>query len=141
MRIGWKGCRKVSFYFNHASVYFLRLHSITAKFCIDAKRILLDAISLDTRFLSSQSIMDYSLLLGVDTRSSLLTSLNISEDKVEQERGNGLLIVGLVDAIGSFNLFKTIESRGKMVMNRGGDVTVVSSFFATLVVLKIGLRS
>lgn len=90
-----------------------------------AKRILLDAISLDTRFLSSQSIMDYSLLLGVDTRSSLLTSLNISEDKVEQERENGLLIVGLVDAIGSFNLFKTIESRGKMVMNRGGDVTVI----------------
>lgn len=60
---------------------------------------------------------------------------------MEQERENGLLIVGLVDAIGSFNLFKTIESRGKMVMNRGGDVTVVSSFFATLVVLKIGLRS
>lgn len=90
-----------------------------------AKRILLDAISLDTRFLSSQSIMDYSLLLGVDTRSSLLPSPNISEDKLDQERENGLLIVGIVDAIGSFNLFKTIESRGKMVMNRGGDVTVI----------------
>lgn len=101
----------------------------------------MDAISLDTRFLSSQSIMDYSLLLGVDTRSSLLPSPNISEDKLDQEGENGLLIVGIVDAIGSFNLFKTIESRGKMVMNRGGDVTVVSPFFAALADLKVGLRS
>lgn len=90
-----------------------------------AKRILLDAISLDTRFLSSQSIMDYSLLLGVDTGSSFLPFADNSEDKVEQKREDGLLIVGLVDAIGSFNLFKTIESRGKMVMNRGGDVTII----------------
>ncbi|WVF70562.1 hypothetical protein IAT40_005353 [Kwoniella sp. CBS 6097] len=71
-----------------------------------AKRILLEAISLDTRFLSSQSIMDYSLLLGVD------------EGKQE-------LVVGLVDAIGSYNLFKTIESRGKMAINRGKDVTII----------------
>lgn len=136
MRIGWKGCRKVSFCFNHVSVYLLRLHIIAAKLCVDAKRILLDAISFDTRFLSSQSIMDYSLLLGVDTRSSFLPFAYNSEDKVEQKRENGLLIVGLVDAIGSFNLFKTIESRGKMVMNRGGDVTVVSSLFSPVAVLK-----
>lgn len=80
--------------------------------------------------------MDYSLLLGVDTRSSFLPFAYNSEDKVEQKRENGLLIVGLVDAIGSFNLFKTIESRGKMVMNRGGDVTVVSSLFSPVAVLK-----
>ncbi|WVN89047.1 uncharacterized protein L203_104263 [Cryptococcus depauperatus CBS 7841] len=73
-----------------------------------AKRILLDAISLDTKFLSSQSIMDYSLLIGVDVSSN-----------------SHSLIVGLVDAIGSFNLFKTIESRGKMALNRGGDVTII----------------
>ncbi|WVQ97361.1 hypothetical protein IAU59_004473 [Kwoniella sp. CBS 9459] len=71
-----------------------------------AKRILSEAISLDTRFLSSQSIMDYSLLLGLD------------EAKRE-------LVVGLVDAIGSYNLFKTIESRGKMAINRGKDVTII----------------
>lgn len=74
--------------------------------------------------------MDYSLLLGVDTGSSFLPFADNSEDKVEQKREDGLLIVGLVDAIGSFNLFKTIESRGKMVMNRGGDVTIVSPLFS-----------
>lgn len=74
---------------------------------LDAKRILDEALSLDTRFLTAQSIMDYSLLLGVDNTKSEL-------------------VVGLVDAIGSYNLFKTIESRGKMALNRGGDVTIVS---------------
>ncbi|KAK8866021.1 hypothetical protein IAR55_001172 [Kwoniella newhampshirensis] len=71
-----------------------------------AKRILAEAISLDTRFLSSQSIMDYSLLLGLD------------ETRKE-------IVVGLVDAIGSYDFFKTIESRGKMVINRGGEVTII----------------
>jgi 1-phosphatidylinositol-3-phosphate 5-kinase len=73
----------------------------------DAKRILTEAIANDTRFLAEQSIMDYSLLLGID-------------------RGKFELVVGLVDAIGSFNLFKTLESRGKQVLARGGEVTVVS---------------
>ena len=55
--------------------------------------------------------MDYSLLLGLDT------------DKPE-------MVVGLVDAVGSYGLFKNIESRGKMAFNRGreGEVTVVSYF-------------
>ncbi|ORY33694.1 hypothetical protein BCR39DRAFT_518613 [Naematelia encephala] len=71
-----------------------------------AKRILTEALTLDTRFLSSQSIMDYSLLLGLDTSKSEL-------------------VVGLVDAIGSYNLFKTIESRSKLALTRGGDVTII----------------
>jgi len=50
--------------------------------------------------------MDYSLLLGLDPSKSEL--------------------VGLVDAIGSFNLFKMIASRGKMALNRCADVTVVT---------------
>ena len=51
--------------------------------------------------------MDYSLLLGIDqTRREM--------------------VVGLVDAIGSYNLFKTIESRGKLALTRGGEVTIVS---------------
>ncbi|WVR05981.1 hypothetical protein IAU60_003009 [Kwoniella sp. DSM 27419] len=71
-----------------------------------ARRTLLEAISLDTRFLSANSIMDYSLLIGLD------------KDKQQ-------LVAGLVDAIGSYDLFKTIESRGKMVVNRGGHVTII----------------
>ncbi|OCF73919.1 hypothetical protein I204_05767 [Kwoniella mangroviensis CBS 8886] len=71
-----------------------------------AKRILQEAISLDTKFLSSQSIMDYSLLIGMD-------------------EGKHELVVGLVDAIGSYNLFKNIESRGKLALNRGGEVTII----------------
>jgi hypothetical protein len=49
--------------------------------------------------------MDYSLLLGLD--------------KAEKE-----LVVGIVDSVGSYDLWKTIESKGKM-LTRGGDVTVV----------------
>ncbi|EIW72592.1 hypothetical protein TREMEDRAFT_58763 [Tremella mesenterica DSM 1558] len=71
-----------------------------------SKRALLEAISTDTRFLSSQSIMDYSLLLGLDKKKSEL-------------------VVGLVDAIGSYSLFKTIESRSKQALNRGGEVTII----------------
>ncbi|KAK4684262.1 hypothetical protein P7C73_g5929, partial [Tremellales sp. Uapishka_1] len=71
-----------------------------------AKRILHEAVANDTKFLSNQSVMDYSLLLGLD------------EDKKE-------MVVGLVDAIGSYNLFKTIESRGKLALNRGGEVTII----------------
>ena len=49
--------------------------------------------------------MDYSLLLGLD------------KDQKE-------LVVGIVDSIGSYDLWKTIESKGKM-LTRGGEVTVV----------------
>lgn len=44
-----------------------------------------------------------------------------------------------MDVIGSFNFFKIIESRGKMVMNCGGDVIVVSFFFVVFVDLEVGL--
>jgi 1-phosphatidylinositol-3-phosphate 5-kinase len=57
--------------------------------------------------------MDYSLLLGLDNQRNEL-------------------VVGLVDAIGSFNLFKTIESRGKLALTRGGEVTIVSGPHALL---------
>jgi hypothetical protein len=50
--------------------------------------------------------MDYSLLLGLE------------KDKKE-------IVLGIVDSIGSFDLWKTLESKGKM-LTRGGDVTVVS---------------
>ncbi|WVQ77095.1 hypothetical protein IAR50_006778 [Cryptococcus sp. DSM 104548] len=99
-----------------------------------ARKILLDAIALDTKFLASQSIMDYSLLLGIDdsSRSFSLSTAAAGQSGTHEEKAEAMrrtkdktLIVGLVDAIGSFNLFKTIESRGKMALNRGGDVTVI----------------
>jgi 1-phosphatidylinositol-3-phosphate 5-kinase len=62
---------------------------------------------MDTRFLAAQSVMDYSLLLGLD--------------KAQKE-----LVVGIVDSIGSYDLWKTIESKGKL-LTRGGEVTVVST--------------
>jgi 1-phosphatidylinositol-3-phosphate 5-kinase len=74
--------------------------------------MLQEAITSDTRFLSPQSIMDYSLLVGLD-------------------HSRKELVVGLVDAIGSFGLFKPLESRGKIALNRGGDVTVVSLMFVS----------
>jgi hypothetical protein len=82
------------------------LLALECRLLLDAKRILTEAISTDTRFLAAQSVMDYSLLLGL-------------------EKGKKELVVGIVDSIGSYDLWKTIESKGKM-LTRGGDVTVVS---------------
>lgn len=80
-----------------------------------SKRILREAIAADAKFLSANSIVDFSLLVGVD------------EDKKE-------LAVGLVDAIGAFTFFKALESKGKQLASKGlvndkgaaGRVTVVS---------------
>ena len=58
--------------------------------------------------------MDYSLLFGLE------------KDKKE-------IVVGIVDSIGSFDLWKTLESKGKM-LTRGGDVTVVGSSHALVCV-------
>jgi 1-phosphatidylinositol-3-phosphate 5-kinase len=61
--------------------------------------------------------MDYSLLLGLE------------KDKKE-------IVVGIVDSIGSFDLWKTLESKGKM-LTRGGDVTVVSTLIPSSASLMI----
>ena len=73
-----------------------------------AKRILREAVANDTRFLSSHNVIDFSMLVGVD------------EDKRE-------LVLGLVDAIGAYTVFKALESKGKLLANKGGEVTVVRS--------------
>lgn len=75
---------------------------------------------MDTRFLAAQSVMDYSLLLGLE------------KDRKE-------LVVGIVDSIGSYDLWKTIESKGKM-LTRGGEVTVVCPLGLSKV-LQLILRS
>jgi 1-phosphatidylinositol-3-phosphate 5-kinase len=82
----------------------------------DARRTLLDSLSLDTKFLNSQGIMDYSLLLGLDLERKVLVS-------------------GLVDAVGSFGLWKRLESASKVGLKgkgREGEVTVVRTISAIL---------
>jgi hypothetical protein len=61
--------------------------------------------------------MDYSLLLGLDPEGREL-------------------VAGLVDAVGSFGLWKRLESAGKVGLRgkgREGEVTVVSCFAPRLV--------
>ncbi|CDZ97646.1 1-phosphatidylinositol-3-phosphate 5-kinase [Phaffia rhodozyma] len=71
------------------------------------KSILHDAILNDTKFLSTNFVMDYSLLVGID--------------EIRKE-----LAVGVVDAIGAFTLFKALESKGKQLTRKdGSDITVI----------------
>lgn len=60
---------------------------------------------------ATNNVIDFSMLVGVD------------EDKKE-------LVLGLVDAIGAYTVFKALESKGKLLANKGGDVTVVRSSLA-----------
>ncbi|KAF5391679.1 hypothetical protein D9757_002352 [Collybiopsis confluens] len=78
---------------------FVRPHS---------KAVLREALKSDADFLSKSNIMDYSLLLGVDTERKQMTC-------------------GLVDTIGSFTFAKTLEYKAKQGLNSGSgkEVTVM----------------
>ncbi|CAG8474143.1 3472_t:CDS:10 [Diversispora eburnea] len=71
-----------------------------------SKKLLKEALDNDTQFLCDANIMDYSLLVGVD------------DEKKE-------LIVGIVDFIGAYTLYKRIENRGKTLSRNAKDVTVL----------------
>ncbi|KAH9814052.1 hypothetical protein DFH28DRAFT_895303 [Melampsora americana] len=74
-----------------------------------SKHVISNAIENDTKFLSESNVMDYSLLVGVDD--------------LRKE-----LVVGMIDVIGTFNLAKMLESRGKMVLkssDKKGEVTIL----------------
>ncbi|KAG0147949.1 hypothetical protein CROQUDRAFT_42132 [Cronartium quercuum f. sp. fusiforme G11] len=74
-----------------------------------SKHVIASAIENDTKFLAENNVMDYSLLVGVDD--------------VRKE-----LVVGMIDVIGTFNLAKMLESRGKMVLkssDKKGEVTIL----------------
>ncbi|KAJ8073593.1 hypothetical protein PM082_011871 [Marasmius tenuissimus] len=72
-----------------------------------SKLVLREAIRNDAEFLARSNIMDYSLLLGVDTKSKEIAC-------------------GLVDTIGSYTFAKTLEYKAKQGLSAGGkEVTVV----------------
>lgn len=110
---GWmvrgKTCHKASGQSPHLSYttgrykQLLRLHA-------HSKKIILESVHNDTHFLASCNVMDYSLLVGVN------------DDRKE-------LIVGIVDFIGPYTWYKTLETRAKTTLNaavRGGKgVTVL----------------
>ncbi|KAI8145663.1 hypothetical protein BJV82DRAFT_601784 [Fennellomyces sp. T-0311] len=71
-----------------------------------SKALIAKAIKSDTGFLTHGNIMDYSLLLGVDTAKKELT-------------------VGIVDFIGAYTWYKKVESRSKSTLNPHREVTVL----------------
>ncbi|KAG7092023.1 hypothetical protein E1B28_008405 [Marasmius oreades] len=72
-----------------------------------SKLVLREAIRSDADFLARSNIMDYSLLLGVDTK-------------------NKEIACGLVDTIGSYTFAKTLEYKAKQGLGAGGkEVTVI----------------
>ncbi|KIY49694.1 hypothetical protein FISHEDRAFT_40949 [Fistulina hepatica ATCC 64428] len=72
-----------------------------------SKAVLREAIRTDAEFLAKSNIMDYSLLLGVNT---------------EQKQ----LVCALVDTIGVYTFAKTLEYKAKQGLATGGkDITVV----------------
>ncbi|XP_067015555.2 1-phosphatidylinositol 3-phosphate 5-kinase [Anabrus simplex] len=66
-----------------------------------SKTVLMQAINSDTKFLASQSVMDYSLLVGLD-----------------QERKE--LVVGIIDYIRTYTWDKKLEAMVKYYGNLGG---------------------
>jgi 1-phosphatidylinositol-3-phosphate 5-kinase len=73
-----------------------------------SKRILRTALWNDTLFLSNLNVMDYSLVVGVDTE-------------------NNELVVGVVDYIRTFTWDKKVESWVKDLGGGGrGDPTIVT---------------
>lgn len=76
-----------------------------------SKKMLKEAIQRDAEFLMKGNVMDYSLLVGIG------------------EGPERLLVVGLVDTIGSYTFAKTIESKAKQNLNlpgrEKGEVTVL----------------
>ncbi|CAD6189059.1 unnamed protein product [Caenorhabditis auriculariae] len=73
-----------------------------------SKAALNQAISNDSHFLSSQSVMDYSLLVGVDD-------------------DNGELILGIVDYMRTYTLDKKLESWVKIVAIPGAHLPTILS--------------
>jgi len=72
-----------------------------------SKLVLQEAVRSDSDFLSRSSIMDYSLLLGLD-------------------EGRKQIVCGLVDMIGSYTFAKTLEYKVKQGLNPSGkEVTVM----------------
>ncbi|TFK51229.1 hypothetical protein OE88DRAFT_1799856 [Heliocybe sulcata] len=72
-----------------------------------SKLVLQEAVRNDSDFLSRSSIMDYSLLLGLD-------------------EGRKQVVCGLVDMIGSYTFAKTLEYKVKQGLNPSGkEVTVM----------------
>ncbi|KAH7868609.1 uncharacterized protein C8R40DRAFT_814762 [Lentinula edodes] len=73
-----------------------------------SKAVLREAIRSDAEFLSKSNIMDYSLLLGIDTEHKQIAC-------------------GLVDTIGSYTFAKTLEYKAKQGLNSGNgkEVTVI----------------
>jgi len=75
----------------------------------DAKRTLDAALARDTAWLTGASVVDYSLLVGV-------------------ESGNGVLSLGIIDYVRRFDAIKRLESRVKTVTSlatNGVEPTVV----------------
>ncbi|KAJ3812441.1 hypothetical protein F5876DRAFT_37385 [Lentinula aff. lateritia] len=73
-----------------------------------SKAVLREAIRSDAEFLSKSNIMDYSLLLGIDTEHKQIAC-------------------GLVDTIGPYTFAKTLEYKAKQGLNSGNgkEVTVI----------------
>jgi len=73
-----------------------------------SKAVLHEAIKSDADFLSRSNIMDYSLLVGVNTEHRQIAC-------------------GLVDTIGSYTFAKTLEYKAKQGLNSGNgkEVTVI----------------
>ncbi|TKR87699.1 hypothetical protein L596_012057 [Steinernema carpocapsae] len=73
-----------------------------------SKAALKQAISNDSHFLSSQHVMDYSLLVGIDEE-------------------NDEVILGIVDYMRTYSLDKKLESWVKIVASPGGQLPTVLS--------------
>jgi len=99
----------------------------------EAKRLLDAALIRDTTWLASMSIIDYSLLIGVEGESgfggegSVVKSIDNSNYYLDPaaDRGNlppGILICGIIDYVRRFDIVKRIENQVKAVTQLATNV-------------------
>ncbi|ORY46335.1 SAICAR synthase-like protein [Rhizoclosmatium globosum] len=69
-----------------------------------SKRVLMEALESDTKFLTQANTMDYSLLIGIGKDSNQIR-------------------VGIIDFIGPYTMLKMVETKGKTALR--GNATVI----------------
>lgn len=84
----------------------------------------LESIELDTELLRKHKLMDYSLLMGLDDRPFLNSSMCKGNKVIKI--GKYSIVIGIIDYFQAYNIKKKIEKGYKMIKSKSEEVSVMS---------------
>lgn len=84
----------------------------------------LESIELDTDLLRKHKLMDYSLLMGLDDRHFLNSSMSKGNNVFKI--GKYSVIIGIIDYFQAYNIRKKLEKGYKMIKSKSEEVSVMS---------------